>query len=465
MAQNHTYMKSFLLLLTATLLFGFSRVSPPEKTDITLSCQVNACEKINQLHLYEFNGVVFKKIHSAPTTDFENYQFKVPATTPRFYYVGLDGNNVKPIILGTEEEVVLRGNCQQFKSAFLTKSNLNNDYQELKKLLDNHKNQFGQLLQQLQMADRSNNVEATNAAILKLRDLDNDRLSLIDSLKKASPYLSKVAELNTYLSYQNHGTADLTEIEYFAKNYFQLVDWTDPDYHYMPWVFEGVSGWVQTLASVGLPVEQQQVFIDELLRKIPTDSRTHMLALGGIIAGAQQKKSPLISIYAKRYTDKYKDSEPEAVASLNQLLKTSASFIAGAEAPDFTMNTPEGTPMKLSDLKGKVLLVDFWASWCGPCRRENPNVVAAYKKYHEKGFDVLGVSLDKTKDRWVQAIEKDGLMWHHVSDLKGWQNEAAKLYGVTSIPATVLLDAEGKIIARNLRGPQLEAKLMEIFGE
>ncbi|HFA51875.1 MAG TPA: TlpA family protein disulfide reductase [Bacteroidetes bacterium] len=320
-------------------------------------------------------------------------------------------------------------------------------------------------MQQIQAASKANNVEAVNQAIAKLGKLDQKRLDMIASLKKANPYLAKVLELNTYLSYQNHGTGDLSEIEYFATKYFQLANWSDPDYHYMPWVYEGLKGWVQTIARVGLPVDKQQNYIDGQLGQIPADSRTYMLALGGIISGLQQQKSPLMSLYAKQYAEKYKDSEPEAAARLERLLKMSASFIVGGEAPDFTMNTPEDVPMKLSDHRGKVLLIDFWASWCGPCRRENPNVVAAYKKYHEKGFDVLGVSLDRNKDRWLGAIKKDGLTWNHVSDLKGWKNEAAKLYGVTSIPAMVLLDREGKIIARNLRGPALEAKLKQIFGE
>ncbi|HHM20572.1 MAG TPA: TlpA family protein disulfide reductase [Bacteroidetes bacterium] len=330
--------------------------------------------------------------------------------------------------------------------------------------MEKHKRQFGQLMQQLQIANNSNNVHSANSAILKLKKLDDERLALIDSLEKTNPYLAKVAKLNTYLSYHNHGSADLTEIEYFGKKYFQLADWTDPDYEYLPWVFEGISGWVQTLAGIGLSTTEQQKFIDDLLRQIPADSRTYQLALGGIISGCQRKKSPLVVTYARLYVEKYKTTEPEAVARLNQILKTSASFIPGSLAPDFTMNTPDGQPLKLSDLRGKILLLDFWASWCGPCRRENPNVVAAYKKYHDKGFDVLGVSLDRDKNRWLQAIERDGLIWNHVSDLKGWKNEAAKLYGVSSIPATVLLDREGKIIARNLRGPQLEAKLKEIFG-
>ena len=146
-------------------------------------------------------------------------------------------------------------------------------------------------------------------------------------------------------------------------------------------------------------------------------------------------------------------------------MKMSASFIPGGEAPDFTMNDREGRPVKLSDFRGKVMLVDFWASWCGPCRKENPHVVELYHHYHDKGFDVLGVSLDKTKEPWLAAIEKDGLVWNHVSDLQGWSNQAAHLYGVTSIPHTVLVGKDGKIIARNLRGEQLTAKLKEIFGE
>jgi thiol-disulfide isomerase/thioredoxin len=108
-------------------------------------------------------------------------------------------------------------------------------------------------------------------------------------------------------------------------------------------------------------------------------------------------------------------------------------------------------------------LVDFWASWCGPCRKENPAVVAAYQKYKDKGFDILGVSMDDNKDKWLAAIAKDNLTWTHVSDLKGWQNAVGKMYSVTSIPFNLLLDKEGKILAKSLRGADLEAKLAEIF--
>ncbi len=108
-------------------------------------------------------------------------------------------------------------------------------------------------------------------------------------------------------------------------------------------------------------------------------------------------------------------------------------------------------------------MVDFWASWCGPCRGENPNVVAAYKKYHDKGFEIFGVSFDTDKDKWLKAVEDDKLTWFHVSDLKGWGNAAGKIYGVRGIPHSVLIDKEGIIVAKNLRGEELHKKLEEIF--
>lgn len=136
----------------------------------------------------------------------------------------------------------------------------------------------------------------------------------------------------------------------------------------------------------------------------------------------------------------------------------------GYPALDFSQPDVNGKMVSLSSYKGKYVLVDFWASWCGPCRKENPHVVEAYEKFKDKGFDILGVSLDDNKGKWLAAIEKDKLTWTHVSDLKGWQNAAGKLYGVQSIPFNLLLDKEGKIVAKGLRGHDLEAKLAELLG-
>jgi peroxiredoxin len=162
--------------------------------------------------------------------------------------------------------------------------------------------------------------------------------------------------------------------------------------------------------------------------------------------------------------DKKLDSIP-TIVSLRGRVEKMKTVAVGKQAPDFTQNDPDGKPVKFSDVysKNKYTLVDFWASWCGPCRQENPNVVAVYKEFNKKGFSVLGVSLDRAKDSWLQAIQKDGLTWQHVSDLQYWNNEAAALYAINSIPANLLVDSKGTIIAKGLRGDALKAKIAELL--
>lgn len=149
----------------------------------------------------------------------------------------------------------------------------------------------------------------------------------------------------------------------------------------------------------------------------------------------------------------------EVAAYLNRLAPTAV----GRTAPDFTLETPDGKPLSMHAVKGKVKILDFWASWCGPCRTENPNVVELYKKFHPKGLEIIGVSLDENKDQWLQAIKDDKLGWQQMSDLKGWQSEVAQLYGVGAIPHTVILDENNVIIAKNLRGKKLEEKIAELL--
>lgn len=154
------------------------------------------------------------------------------------------------------------------------------------------------------------------------------------------------------------------------------------------------------------------------------------------------------------------------VKTLNELKAIKESVAIGKKAPNFTAETPYGESVSLNELIGNgYLLIDFWASWCPPCRKENPNVVALYDKYKSEGFSILGVSLDDNKNRWEEAIQKDKLDWTQVSDLKGWDCAPAKLYGVRSIPSNFLLDKDGVIVGVNLMGKALEDKLSELYSK
>ena len=166
---------------------------------------------------------------------------------------------------------------------------------------------------------------------------------------------------------------------------------------------------------------------------------------------------------AAKVPAEYKSNE--RIAKLLQRIEVLAKTAVGQKFTDFTLPSPEGNPVKLSDIiaKNKYTLIDFWASWCGPCRREMPNVVAAYKEYNKKGFGIVGVSLDSDAEAWKKAIKEMGMTWDHMSDVKGWQCEGAALYGVNSIPATVLVAQDGTIIERNLRGEAIKEKLAELL--
>ncbi|MFD2552214.1 redoxin domain-containing protein [Bizionia sediminis] len=155
--------------------------------------------------------------------------------------------------------------------------------------------------------------------------------------------------------------------------------------------------------------------------------------------------------------------------SINTLLNSEKATAIGSMAPEFSAPNPDGETIALKDVLGKVTIIDFWAAWCGPCRRENPNVVKVYEKYHEKGLEIIGVSLDgnprqkDAKAEWLAAIEKDNLTWYQVSNLNYFNDPVAKLYNIQAIPATFILDSEGKIVAKNLRGDALEAKIAELL--
>lgn len=173
---------------------------------------------------------------------------------------------------------------------------------------------------------------------------------------------------------------------------------------------------------------------------------------------------PNFPVATELFASLTKDAQQSVIgSSITKAIAIDAKTAKGKLAPAFSMADKDGKIVHLSDFKGKYVLIDFWASWCGPCRKENPNVVAAYKKYHDKGFEIIGISLDSNKEAWLKAVDKDGLTWTHLSDLKGWQCATATTYGVKAVPASFLIDPNGKVVGKDLRGEELNKTLADLF--
>ncbi|MEA5461158.1 TlpA disulfide reductase family protein [Arcicella sp. LKC2W] len=207
----------------------------------------------------------------------------------------------------------------------------------------------------------------------------------------------------------------------------------------------------------------QQANINKIKAMIP-EMGTNLVALwtAGNFLNPENDLETLTQV-SERFKAEKPNSPNIHIKTFHQQIMRLKGVEVGSEAPEIAMKTPSDSTLALSSLRGKYVLIDFWASWCGPCRKENPNVVRMYYKFKDKGFDIFSVSLDQEKESWVKAIEKDGLPWHHVSDLQFWNSAAAAAYGVQAIPATFLLDKEGKVIAKFLRGDDLERKLEEVL--
>lgn len=231
---------------------------------------------------------------------------------------------------------------------------------------------------------------------------------------------------------------------------------------------------MDSLTADSLSKELQKPYetmIAQYSDKVAQKIRENTGSFASIMAIQQLRPENYMDVYKaldQGLQQKYPNSDE--IKSFHAMVQQTQMMVAraeatkvGNEAPELILPTPDNKELALSSLRGKVVLIDFWASWCGPCRKEMPNVKLVYQKYKDKGFEIYGVSLDKDRNAWLEAIEKDGLKWPQVSDLKFWQSEAAQTYAVQSIPHTVLIGKDGKILASGLRGAELESKLAEVL--
>lgn len=254
---------------------------------------------------------------------------------------------------------------------------------------------------------------------------------------------------------------DNVKVNAMLKPYYDKYDLLNKEFNAQPVEKQKDKAYVATLDSRANDIQAEIISVKRKYVKANPDKYMALMALNSTLPPAFDAVAAEKDFNELTPAIRKSDLGLELEARIAKVKKTQE----GEPAPDFTQTDVNGKPVKLSDFRGKYVLLDFWASWCGPCRRENPNVVKAYNAYKDKGFTVLGVSLDKPadKDKWLQAIEKDGLTWTQVSDLKAWENEAAKLYEVNAIPMNFLIDPNGKIVAKYLRGAALEETLKKVL--
>jgi peroxiredoxin len=426
----------------------------------TITVESTGCKTMN---VYSFNGVGFELVQAFDAGDNGSWTTTLDMEAPAFRYVGSAPNDVLPLVLGAEEAIVISGRCRQMKNAAISDSPTNTQYKALKKQFQQNNAAFSTTMRAYNAAAAKGDAVTMEQETAALVTIDRQKRELLETTKAENPLLAKVVTMNTYLSYVTENDDKYpNELDYFVNTYFQFVDYQDEQYNDLPWTFEGNRNFANTLAGA-IPGDRLADILMSVYAPWPEGSRAQLFAMSGGFSALAQKKHPAAIPIGDAIIERFGKTFPEPVKLISLQMGGLRSFSIGAEAPLFAGNSPEGEKISLESLRGKIVLIDFWASWCGPCRKENPNVVRVYKQYKDQGFEILGVSLDKTKARWEQAIEADNLTWLHISDLKGWRSEFAKQYGVSSIPQTVLVDAEGKIMARNLRGKALEQKLKEVF--
>ncbi|MFK8009627.1 MAG: TlpA family protein disulfide reductase [Saprospiraceae bacterium] len=468
-------MKNYQALFSISffLILFFSNCKTQQKTaqqviektndQVTFTCELADCKKDTPLYLYRFDGYNFSIFKTTMPDSNNVFTFRLPASEHQFYFVGAQQGKTKPIILGKEKNLTLQGSCSNMRKSTFVDSPINSDYETAINQIRGYQSKAKNLNRQFVKTAR--NPSEQLAITKKLKANDDAQIALFNSMKTKHPFVGKIVATKMYLSFQNNKGSYANEVEYFINEYFTHLDLKDPAMDHMPALFETFRDYTTTLVAIKFDEAKMKTTLDNVLEKMNAEGQAYRFALGAIVQTLKSKNHPAYINYGNQYLKKYGAENQPYMVELKNNIDNAKNFMVGGIAPDFEQNTLDGQPMKLSSLRGKVVLVDFWASWCGPCRRENPHVVKLYDKYKSKGFEVLGVSLDRTKDKWEKAIAKDKLTWSHVSDLKGWKNQVAKQYSVSSIPHTILLDQEGRILARNLRGADLDAKLKELFGE
>ena len=417
--------------------------------------------KSDTIRLYDYYGIEFNELaYTIVSKNEKGGTFELKGNIPEkgIYFLGSDSKNGSYFIVGADKEFTVTGDGVNLSTLKASNSPENTEYQQFMQKTAELQAQLQSLSQKIQQNPADATLRQSYDTVVKLQTAYHQTFIKQNTIVGL---LAKIFYMEPFGSDPSH-QAYKTDIEYIKNAFFKNIPLKDTSIGYIPQFFDKVNYYTSWILSQGTSNKEAAAKISDLIKQLnPKSKAVEMFYIGSISGAARMQQMDLYFELAEKYlkefpSGRFSDRFKKDVAG-------AGNTRVGSPAPDIILNNPEGKQLKLSSLKGKVVLLDFWSSWCGPCRKENPNVVKLYQQYKTKGFEIFGVSLDNSKDKWIQAIKADNLTWLHVSDLGGWQSAPAKLYQVSSIPTTFLIDKKGNILAKGLRGQALEQKLAQLF--
>lgn len=402
---------------------------------------------IQTLYLYHFEKVDWQVVDSVFV---QRNEFFLSKDLPYRGWFKLGPNLAYSfdIILGPDEQLELQVDAShdtlQASAAGSTENMHLQEYLRFQRGMQNQNLAVQKSLQNLHGKSQAEQLKLRQQVLKRLQDLESERQNFYRgmSAKKEATLTRKLA---AFL---------LVDHENGINGYFKQEDFDDPELANSFFYQGKLNTYLLNSGITDINLVLQE--IHKLVDLTTPASKAREALLISAIKLLQRGPQESVALLARRYQMEFPNSD--LARQLVELLPAPGPQI-GDWAPDIRLENVEGKSMSLSSLKGNYVLLDFWASWCRPCRIEAPHVVEAFHQFKDLGFTVFSVSLDSNRERWLKAIETDGMVWHHVSDLKGWKSAGAAKYGIRSIPATYLIDPQGKIIAKDLRGPELAEAL------
>lgn len=393
-----------------------------------------------------------KVIHFVQVKGKSNFSTQFKVKEKGTYLIGYNPNETRPLWLGVAQKINVQLSLKKGKLELIFDKNSENDM-------------FQEIMNTIAQYDRSIQETRNSAAKLPFTEYENiqkktDSLILakqnyLSECRKSTDYIKKItAEVYDYPIWNKQGE----ELTWVYNHFFDYVDFTQSNYAYHYIMHEKLAVYFELLSAKGSEMIMQKS--DTLLHKAQKNPLMREIIYKSAVIGTLRLAPDASANLYQKFEKEYPKSPfvSELKPYLASVLKTQVGSIMEITLPDTS-----GKLVSTKDFRGKIVIIDFWASWCGPCRMENPNVVRIYNEYKNKGLEIIGVSLDRDASAWKQAIRQDNLSWVHISDVKGWQCAAAKEYGINSIPQMFILDKEGKIIAKNLRGEALRQKIQSLL--